>query len=52
MITIKQANDILGNKAKWELQAMKKALEMLQFLNTDKDNKRLQAVNILLNDIK
>ena len=33
----------------WELKNIKKALEMLGgFLNTDEDNRRLEAVKIIL----
>lgn len=46
-----QALEILGDRAKWELLAMKKALESIPFLNTDEENERLEAVLTLLKTI-
>jgi hypothetical protein len=40
-----KAKEILGNKADWELKAMRKALKMLPFFNTEEDNERLEAIN-------
>lgn len=47
-MTIEHAKTILGNRAKWELQAMRKALSMHPWLNTVQENERLQAVRIVL----
>ena len=47
-MTKQQAQAILGNKATWEMKAIKKALNMLSLLNTPEENLRLQAVTILL----
>lgn len=47
-MSIDQAKKILGNRAKWELQAMLKALKMHQWLNTPQENERLEAVKTLL----
>ena len=43
-----QALSIVGNRARWELMAMRKALSMLQWLNTREENQRLIAVRVLL----
>ena len=43
-----QALAIVGNRAKWELQAMRRALSMHAWLNTPDENLRLQAVKVLL----
>jgi len=47
-MTKEEALKLVGNRAEWELKAMKKALSMIQFFNTDEENKRLKAVKILL----
>ena len=44
----KIARAILGNRATWELSAMKKALTMFPILNSDEDNERLEAVKVML----
>jgi hypothetical protein len=50
-MTLKQARDILGDRPTWELKNMKKALESLGgFFNTDEENERLEAVNIVLKE--
>ena len=49
-MTIEQAKNIVGNRAKWELQAMRKALSMHAWLNTEQETLRLQAVKVLLNN--
>ena len=46
----KQALEILGNRATWELQNMQIALTMFPILNTEEDNKRLEAVKTLLHE--
>jgi len=51
-MTLQEAQDILGDRATWELKNMRKALSMLQILNTPEDNKRLEAVKTLLKDRK
>lgn len=43
-----QALQIVGNRARWELLAIKKALSMHPWLNTREEKQRLQAVTILL----
>lgn len=46
---VEKARAILGDRARWELLAMKKALESLGgFFNTEEDDERLEAVNALL----
>ena len=47
-MSIDQARAIVGNRAKWELQAMRKALSMHPWLNTAEENQRLQAVRVIL----
>jgi hypothetical protein len=47
-MTLEQAQKILGNRAKWELQNMKKALSFMGALNTTEENERLEACKILL----
>ena len=47
-MNLKQANEILGDRATWELRNMKKALEMLPMLNSDEENERLEAVKTVL----
>lgn len=47
-MNIKEAEDILGDRATWELQHMKRALSMLQLLNSPEENKRLEAVKVML----
>ncbi|MEK6880127.1 MAG: hypothetical protein AABY22_10985 [Nanoarchaeota archaeon] len=51
-MSIKQAMDILGNRADWELVRMKKALSKLPTLNTPEENERLEAVKVLLKNRK
>lgn len=45
---LKEAKEILGDRATWELTAMKRALSSIPFLNTDEDNQRLEAVKVML----
>ena len=43
---INEAKKIVGNQPRWALQNMVKALSMLPVLNTDEENKRLEAAKI------
>ncbi len=44
-----EAIAIIGrNRAKWELNHMKKALSLLPFLNTIEEERRLKAIKIIL----
>ena len=52
MITLEKAKIILGNRAKWELLHMRKALSSFQLLNTVEEDLRLKAVNIMLKNLK
>ncbi len=45
---LKQALEIIGNSADFELKNMKKALSMFPILNTEEENLRLEAVKIVL----
>jgi len=47
-MTEEEAEEILGDRTIWELKNMKKALEMLSILNSPEDDKRLEAVKVLL----
>ena len=47
-MTLEEAKNILGNRAKWELKNMKRALEFMEILNTNNENKRLEAVKTML----
>jgi hypothetical protein len=51
-MTFEQAKSILGNRAKWELQAMRRALSMHSWLNTPEETLRLQAVKVMLRGVK
>lgn len=48
---MKRAEEILGDRATWELKNMKKALSMFPILNTDEENERLEAVKVMLKSI-
>ena len=45
---IEEAKNMLGDRAKWELTAMKNALSMMPVLNTPEENQRLEAVKVML----
>jgi hypothetical protein len=47
-VTKTEALAIVGNRATWELKAMRRALSIHSWLNTAEENKRLQACKILL----
>jgi hypothetical protein len=47
-MTLPEAQKILGNRAKWELQNMKKALSFLGALNSEEENLRLEACKVML----
>jgi len=48
---VKEAKEILGDKAIWELINMRSALSLCSILNSEEENKRLEAVNVLLNEV-
>jgi hypothetical protein len=49
---IKEARELVGNRADWELRNMVKALNILpDLLNSDEDNRRLEACMIILEDV-
>jgi len=52
MMTLERAIQILGDRAKWELQNMKRALSAFSLLNTDEENERLDAVSFALSHQK
>lgn len=43
-----EARRIVGNRARWELIAMEKALSKLELLNTPEEDRRLKACRVLL----
>ena len=45
---LKEAESILGNRARWEVVNMKKALSSMELLNTDEENERLEACKVWL----
>lgn len=47
-MTQEQAQKIIGNRARWEMLAIKKALSLHSWLNSPEENQRLVAVKILL----
>ena len=47
-MTTEQAWSIVGNQPKWAIRNMVKALNMHPWLNTDEDNRRLEAGKICL----
>jgi hypothetical protein len=47
-MNIKQAREIVGNRAEWELRNMVKALESLPALNSEADDERLKACKMVL----
>lgn len=51
-MNIQEAKNILGNRSEWELKNMKKALSMFPILNSEEENKRLEAVKLLLKTFK
>ena len=51
-MSLKEAEGILGNRARWEVVNMKKALSSMQLLNTDEENERLEACKVWLRSHK
>lgn len=47
-MNIKEARERVGNQPHYALINMKKALEMLPLLNSEEDNKNLEAVKMVL----
>lgn len=47
-----EAKEILGDRATWELENMKRALSSFPILNTAEENKRLEAVKVMLKEKK
>jgi hypothetical protein len=46
---IKEARELIGNRADWELRNMVKALSALNgFMNSEADNRRLEACKVVL----
>jgi hypothetical protein len=53
-MTIEKAKELVGGCPEWELIAMRKALSnsVASFFNTDEDNERLEAIKIMLKELK
>ena len=51
-MTYNEAQKIIGNRARWEVKAMVKALSFHPWLNTPEETKRLQAGKIILKGSK
>ena len=45
-----EAKAILGNRANYEIKNIKKALSSFPILNTEDENKRLEACKVYLNN--
>jgi hypothetical protein len=51
-MTLFQANEILGDRAEFELRHMVKALQLFGgFLNSPEDNQRLKAAKVVLREL-
>lgn len=50
-MTIEKAREILGDRAKYELLNMRKALSTFPILNSDEENERLEAVEVMLKNV-
>jgi len=51
-MTLKEAKDLIGDRARWELLNMRKALSSMPLMNTSEENQRLVAVNKVLKSMK
>ena len=51
-MSFKEAENVLGDRANWELLKMKKALTSMRAVNSDADEKRLSAVRVYLKSKK
>jgi preprotein translocase subunit YajC len=51
-MSLSEAEARLGNRATWELEAMKRALSTFRILNTPEQEKDLEAVKVLLRERK
>jgi len=47
-MTIAEAKQILGDRPRWELLKIKRALSMLELMNTPEEAQRLEAARLLL----
>jgi len=47
-MTLSEANRAVGNQPIWAMRNMRKALEMLPWLNTESDWQRLEACYIIM----
>jgi hypothetical protein len=52
MMSYDEAKKIVGNQPTWALKNMVKALNMMTWLNTPEDKRRLEAAKIVLKRIK
>jgi hypothetical protein len=51
-MTYKEAEKIIGNRSRWEIKHMVKALSLHSWLNTSEETKRLEAAKIILKGVK
>jgi hypothetical protein len=47
-----KAKEILGDRSRWELLNMKKALSIMAIFNTGEENQKLEACKVLLRKVK
>lgn len=47
-----QAKQILGDRTKWELEIMLKALTKMRAMNTEEEEQRLASVRVILKNLK
>ena len=48
IMTLEEANKIVGNQPRWALKAMVSALSLHPWLNSEEDKKRLAAAKFIL----
>ena len=50
-MSIEEAKKIVGNRARWEIKNMVRALSKLNLLNTPEENRRLAAAKLVLKEV-
>lgn len=48
IMTLNEAQKIIGNQPLWAVRNMEKALSLIPWLNTEEEGRRLQAARIVL----
>ena len=51
-MSVAEAIQLIGNREEWELKEMRKKLSKNKFFNSDMDNRKLEAINVLITDIR